>query len=184
MQLWGIFWQKKICVIVINSKYLHDGKYFGYFCRYVRMSFNCPQGCRGEWLKTATTTKFILNKNNISEVQIAILTWYREIQCICNPYATLKCHNRKFYSLIYDDIQKFSRELNSSFVHSLSATNKIGIMLFDWDLWGFSKCTIIWFTSGVPLRIQRMLIFAIVIRCSRLQLWVGINWLFLVKECF
>ena len=124
----------KIYVIVINSKYLHDGKYFGYFCRYVRISFNSPQGCRGKWLKTATTTKFILNKNNTSEVQITILTWYREIQDICNPYTTLKCHNRKFYSLIYDDIQKFSRELNSSFVHSLSATNKIDIML-----WGLTE---------------------------------------------
>ena len=50
-------------------------------------------------------------------------------------------------------------------------------MGFDWDLWGFSKCTIIWFISGVPLRIQQRLIFVIVIRCSRLQLWVGINWL-------
>lgn len=54
--------KKKTYVIVINSKYLHDGKYFGYFCRHVRMSFNCPQGCRGEWLKTATTTTFILSK--------------------------------------------------------------------------------------------------------------------------
>ena len=69
--------------------------------------------------------KVILNKNDIREVQKAILTSCRESLDSGNPYTALKCYNGKFYSLMHDGIQKFSQELNGSFVRSVSARNKI-----------------------------------------------------------
>ena len=57
------------------------------------------KGVEGNGRKLLLPPKVTLNKNNISEVQKAILTSYRECQDSGNPYAALKCHNGKFYSL-------------------------------------------------------------------------------------
>ena len=75
------------------------------------------KGVEANGQKLLPPPKVTLNKNNISRVQKAILTSYRESQDSGNPYVVLKCHNGKFYSLMHHGIQNFSQELDGSPEH-------------------------------------------------------------------
>lgn len=73
-----------------------------------------------------------LNKNNINVAQKALLSSYRTSDKENNPYAALKSHNGKFYSIMHDGIQKFAKELNGTYVRTISSTNQIATM--PWGL--------------------------------------------------
>ena len=66
----------------------------------------------------------LINKNNISKKQEALLISYQASNGDENPYAVLKSHSRKFYSTMHDGIQKFSKERND-YVCRMSPNSKI-----------------------------------------------------------
>ena len=78
--------------------------------------------------KLVTSSRVTLNKNNISEVQKFLLTSYRTSDEERNPYAAIRSHSGKFYSIMHKGIQKFSKELNGCYVGTISPNNKIVIM--------------------------------------------------------
>ena len=70
----------------------------------------------------------LVNKNNISKVQKALLISYQTSNGDENLYAALKSHNRKFYSTMHNRTQKFLKELND-YVCTMSPNNsKIVLM--------------------------------------------------------
>ena len=74
----------------------------------------------------------LINKNNISKKQEALLISYQASNGDENSYAALKSHNRKFYSTMHNGIQKFSKELND-YVCRMSPNSKI--VLIPWAKW-------------------------------------------------
>lgn len=72
--------------------------------------------------RVAPPPKVKLNKNNISQVQSAILESYKQSSVEGNPYVELNKHYGKYYSIMHDGIQKYSRELNGSMVRTVSSS--------------------------------------------------------------
>ena len=66
----------------------------------------------------------LINKNNITKKQEALLISYQPSNGDENSYAALKSHNRKLYSTMYNGIQKFSKELND-YLCRMSPNSKI-----------------------------------------------------------
>ena len=51
-----------------------------------------------------------------------------------NPYQDLRSYYGKFYSLMHDGIQKFAKELNGTYVRTLSSSTTSTISLVPWSL--------------------------------------------------
>ena len=75
--------------------------------------------------KVALAPKVQLNKNDISEVQSAVLKAFKESNDDKNPYAMLNKHYGKYYFIMHDSIQKFSQELNGSMIRTVSLDNNV-----------------------------------------------------------
>ena len=76
--------------------------------------------------KLALLPKVLLNKNNITTTQFALQESYCQDDHEENPYKLVQ--SRRYYPLLYDGIQKFSKELNGVFIRSLSsAWNSLNI---------------------------------------------------------
>ena len=77
--------------------------------------------------KVAPPSVVQLNKNNISEVQSAVLKRFKENNDDKNPYAMQNKYYGKYYSyyVIHDIIQKFFQELNWPMIQTVSSDNKV-----------------------------------------------------------
>ena len=73
-----------------------------------------------------------INKNNISKMQGAMLESY--IQTDSSPNAAIRKEYGKYYSIIHDSIQMFSKELNAVFLRTVLMDNGVKIVNIPWGL--------------------------------------------------
>ena len=80
--------------------------------------------------------KVQLNKNNISEVQSAILKAFKESNDDKNPCAIINKHYGKYYSIMHDSIHKLSQELNGSTASSYNNVANVPLSLTNIEMGG------------------------------------------------
>ena len=69
-------------------------------------------------------TQVLLNPQNITTVQSAILDAYKNGDQPNNPYKIFKSNKGKYFSIIHDGIQKFSKELLRVFIWTAATASK------------------------------------------------------------
>ena len=84
--------------------------------------------------KIAPPPKAVLNKDNIHVAQSALLKSYQNDTGQTNPYQDVKRYYGKFYSLMHDGIQKFTKELYGADVRRLSSSTTSTISIVPWSL--------------------------------------------------
>ena len=83
----------------------------------------------------APPPKVLLDYNNIPKYEKALLTSYRESPDPQNPYFIIKNGSHaKYYTLTHDGIQKFSHELNGSYIRTVNIEDDIEVKNVPWAL--------------------------------------------------
>ena len=82
--------------------------------------------------KIAPPSKVVLNKDNIHAGQSALLKSYQKYKVV--SYQDVKSYYGKFYFLMHDGIQKFTKELYGADVRRLSSSTTSTISLVPWSL--------------------------------------------------
>ena len=87
----------------------------------------------------APPPKYKLNDQNIVVIEKAVLNGYKTCNSTKNLYAALQNYHGKYYTIMHDWIQKFSKELNGVFIRTVNCNEESSLYEIGNIPWGLLK---------------------------------------------